>query len=201
MTTKLYVASLPLDPSTDDLTAYFGRCGEVLSVRLVADRETGRARSAAIVTMGAHGDARRAVTELDGMVYERKVLAVSIVREQPFGDDDRSAKKGTPRRDLKARITQQFRQLENLTYELDCAGTPLVLRMFFPLEQGPTGQWRLEARASHADDAAVVHASATTRRQALLNVAARCRSDDPLHPFPNVDWEAVEQALGDVRAL
>lgn len=43
-----------------------------------------------------------------------------------------------------ARITQQFRELENTTYELDCSGVPLAIRIISPVGNSTTSTWRVE---------------------------------------------------------
>jgi RNA recognition motif-containing protein len=201
MGNQLYVGSLPLDPSTEVITAYFARCGEVTNVRLVEDRDTRRARAAAIVTMRTEGEARRAVAELDGTTYERQSLRVSMVRAPAYGDGRGPDDPKTPSFEQHARITQQFRELANMTYELNCAGTPLVLRIFFPRAQEPSGLWRIEARVSNDPAGTAAEASGTSRTKALHDVARSCGEHAGLHALVGVDWGAVEQALTAVRAL
>jgi hypothetical protein len=97
------------------------------------------------------------------------------------------------------RIAQQFREAHNMTYELDCFGTPLIVRVF-PLD-GATVEWRIEARTSDAPDAVVATATAPTREEALRSVAQRWQDHRALHVLPNVDWDAIAQAMTAVRAL
>lgn len=98
----------------------------------------------------------------------------------------------------KARIAQQFRERENMAYELDCTGTRLIVRMFpSPSER----EWRVEARTTDAPGAVVAKASAPTRAQALGEVAAWWRAQQHVHDLPSLDWEAVARALSAVRAL
>ena len=117
-----------------------------------------------------------------------------------FGaSDGRAAKAAKAAADSpKTRITQQFRERHNMTYELECAGTPLVLRMF-PAE-GETEAWRVEARRSDQPDAVVAIASAPTREQALREIEAFGR-DQPASGLSALDWEAVIKALVSVKAI
>ncbi len=96
-------------------------------------------------------------------------------------------------------ITQQFRERHNMTYEINCSGVPLVLRIFFPRD-GAGAEWRIEARAGHVNDVSVASASAATRAQALQMLAQRWRDTAGIAPS-SVDWSAVTQALASVRAI
>jgi hypothetical protein len=97
-----------------------------------------------------------------------------------------------------ARITVQFRESSNMTYELDCAGTALVLRVFFPTD---AGEWRIVARASTAPDAPSTGSTAPSRVEALRALARSCRELDGAPALARIDWTAVEQAMVKVRAV
>jgi hypothetical protein len=97
-----------------------------------------------------------------------------------------------------ARITQQFREQTNMTYELDCAGTTLVLRVYFPTE---AGEWRIAAHTSSAESAPSADSTAPSRREALRALASSCRDGGEPAEFARVDWGAVEQAMAQVRAI
>ena len=51
MTQKIYVGNLPYEATEDELETLFAAYGEVLSVALPTDRETGRARGYGFVEM------------------------------------------------------------------------------------------------------------------------------------------------------
>ncbi|NDD76047.1 MAG: hypothetical protein EBZ43_01260, partial [Betaproteobacteria bacterium] len=61
MPTKIYVGNLPWRATDEQLTTMFSAHGEVTEARIVTDRETGRSRGFAFVTMtdattaGCHG--------------------------------------------------------------------------------------------------------------------------------------------------
>ncbi len=59
----------------------FQQYGEVKSVKLIMDRETGRPRGFAFVEMPEE-DARTAIAELNGKNFEGKTLTVSEARER-----------------------------------------------------------------------------------------------------------------------
>lgn len=100
-------------------------------------------------------------------------------------------------RERSVRIVQQFRERHNMTYEIDCSGTPLVLRVFFPPEGAPNGQWRIEASAGQSQP---ISGSASSRAQALQNVAQSFR-DANTTAVANLDWNGVAQAMTSVRAI
>ena len=98
-----------------------------------------------------------------------------------------------------ARITQQFREARNMTYELECSGAPLILRVF-PLGDSPS-EWRIEARMSDAVDAVVATATAASRPLALEGVAQWWRDNAIARALATYDWAAIAQAMTAVRAI
>jgi cold-inducible RNA-binding protein len=79
MAQKLYVGNLPFSVTSDDLQGLFSQHGEVHSVNLVTDRETGRPRGFAFVEM-ANADA--AIDALNGQEFEGRTLNVNVARER-----------------------------------------------------------------------------------------------------------------------
>jgi hypothetical protein len=107
----------------------------------------------------------------------------------------------TPDQKPSVKITQQFREAHNMTYELDCAGVSLIVRIF-PLEgKPPADEWRVEARLSDAQDAVVAIGAGPTRAVALERVAAWWRENGAQKALANVDWTAIAQAMTTVRAI
>lgn len=98
------------------------------------------------------------------------------------------------------RITQQFRERHNMTYELDCSGTALVVRVFFPTD-GPGAEWRIEASAAGAEGHDLASAAALSREQALQRVAQHWQEADASPARTKLDWAAVAQAMAAVRAI
>jgi hypothetical protein len=99
--------------------------------------------------------------------------------------------------DPSVRITQQFRERRNMTYELDCSGVPLVLRIFFP-ENAPDASWRIEACTGNTVPASSVSASASSKALALQGIAQNWRE---AMPRSVLDWDGVAKAMTSVRAL
>jgi len=192
------VANLPPDPSGSALRNCFMRIGAVTDVRPLSERDT----RTMLVTMGTATDAKRAVQELDGMYFQGQNIRVTLQQERTSRDYDRPEPEAkAPSYEQRARITQQFRGLSNMTYELDCSGTPLVLRIFFPKALDATGEWRIEARTSHAADAMTADGKGASKLGALRAVAQSSQSDAAGGRLSSIDWDAVEQAMTSVRAL
>jgi hypothetical protein len=182
MTNTLYVANVPFGTTEEALRRHFASCGGVADVELGSER--GRhPRGLARVTMTSPAYAAAAVGALDRASFEGNVLRVS---EAPI-DAESSAPK--------VRIVQQFRERTNMTYDLDCAGVPLTIRVF-AIEDGT---WRLEARSTEAADAVVVTASAATRRDALDAVLRQWNDRAP--SLTSIDNGGVLRAMSDVRAI
>lgn len=76
MATSIYVGNLPWSATQDGIEALFAPYGEVLSVKLISDRDTGRARGFGFVEM-EDGDASNAIEALDGKEYEGRALRVN----------------------------------------------------------------------------------------------------------------------------
>jgi RNA recognition motif-containing protein len=198
MGTKLYVANLPAAPSAITLRAHFGTCGTVTNVEIIPDRNAGRGRGSAVVQMGSAAAAERARSELNGSLFAGQLLIVEAAPDDPtdrHGHAPRSAQKSEG--DSQARITCQFREPSNMTYELDCEGVGLVLRIFFPTE---TGEFRVMAQTSGATTP-TTDSTAGSRVEALRSVARACQADGAAVALAHVNWSAVEQALAKVRAI
>jgi len=76
MTKTLYVGNLPWSTSSDELTEFFGRYGNVIGSRIITDRETGRSRGFGFVEV-ASDDSARLVEELNGSDFNGRALTVN----------------------------------------------------------------------------------------------------------------------------
>jgi RNA recognition motif-containing protein len=73
---KIYVGNLSFNTTQNALEGLFGTYGSVSEVALVTDRETGRPRGFAFVTMDDEG-AAKAIAELNGNEFEGRSLNVN----------------------------------------------------------------------------------------------------------------------------
>ena len=82
---KLYVGNLPFSSTEDDLKELFGRFGQVDSVAVITDRETGRPRGFAFVEMAEASAADEAVRSLDGSDLGGRSIRVNEAHERRGG--------------------------------------------------------------------------------------------------------------------
>jgi len=79
---KLYVGNLPFNTTEDDLRDLFSQHGQVISVAVIVDRETGRSRGFGFVEME---DGGAAISALDGQEFGGRALRVNEARERGSG--------------------------------------------------------------------------------------------------------------------
>ncbi len=77
MSSNLYVGNLSFDVNEDELRELFEAQGEVVSAKVITDRETGRPRGFGFVEMGQADDAQKAIQSLDGQDFKGRPLKVN----------------------------------------------------------------------------------------------------------------------------
>ena len=83
MATKVYVGNLPFGVNGEQLRTLFEEGGhEVLEVKIVTDRDTGRPRGFAFVDMANQEDAQAVISSLNGRELEGRALTVNMARER-----------------------------------------------------------------------------------------------------------------------
>ena len=85
MTNRLYVGNLAFHATEDVINQHFAGVGEVVSVSVMLDRETGRSRGFAFVEMASAEAAQKAVSELNGKELQGRSLRVDIAEERRGG--------------------------------------------------------------------------------------------------------------------
>jgi len=80
MNTKMYVGNLPFNATEDDVRDLFSTHGPVADVAMVLDRETGRPRGFAFVTMTEAAHMEAAIRGLDGQEFLGRTLTVNEAR-------------------------------------------------------------------------------------------------------------------------
>ncbi len=85
MGNRLYVGNLPYQTGEEEIRAAFANCGEVTDVRLMTDRDTGRSRGFAFVTMATDQMAQQAISDLDGATLEGRALRVNEAEDRRGG--------------------------------------------------------------------------------------------------------------------
>jgi RNA recognition motif-containing protein len=86
--TKMYVGNLPFDTTEVELRELFGQHGEVTDAHIMMDRDTGRARGFAFVSMSSKEEMEAAIKVLHGQMLNGRALTVNEARpreERPAG--------------------------------------------------------------------------------------------------------------------
>jgi RNA recognition motif-containing protein len=83
MSQKLYVGNLPFSMTEDSLRSLFSEYGEVDSVTLITDRETGRPRGFGFVEMSS--GAEEAIQNLNNHDVEGRALKVNEAKPRESG--------------------------------------------------------------------------------------------------------------------
>jgi RNA recognition motif-containing protein len=83
MGTRLYVGNLSYNVTEPELREVFAEGGKnVVEVKVVMDRETGRPRGFAFVEMGSDDEASQAIQTLSGREIQGRAISVSEARER-----------------------------------------------------------------------------------------------------------------------
>jgi len=82
MNAKLYISNLSYTTTEDSLKAALSEFGEVTSVRIITDRETGRSRGFAFVEFESDEEGKAAEAGLDGKELGGRTIHVSQARER-----------------------------------------------------------------------------------------------------------------------
>jgi cold-inducible RNA-binding protein len=80
MAKNLYVGGLSYETSEDSLNKYFSGAGKVESVKVIADKFSGRSKGFGFVEMGSDEDAAKAIEMFNGKEFEGRTLTVNEAR-------------------------------------------------------------------------------------------------------------------------
>jgi RNA recognition motif-containing protein len=80
LSTKLYVGNLPWEFSNEKLMDTFKSHGNVISAKVVTDRESGRSRGFGFVEMENDIDANTAIKSLNGSELNGRKLVVAAAK-------------------------------------------------------------------------------------------------------------------------
>ena len=81
---NIYVGNLPYRTKEEDLKSVFEKHGEVISTKIIMDRETGKSKGFGFVEMANVSDGQAAIKAMDGVDFEGRDLVVNpaIPREK-----------------------------------------------------------------------------------------------------------------------
>lgn len=82
MSQKVFVGNLSFDTNEETLRDAFAQFGEVVEVRCIVDRDTGRSRGFAFVTMGTAEQARDAIAGIDGSSIDGRSVRANEAEER-----------------------------------------------------------------------------------------------------------------------
>lgn len=82
---NMYVSNLSYNTGEAELTELFSSFGEVSSVKIIKDRDTGKSRGFGFVEMNSDSEAESAMKSLNNKVIEGRPLSVSEARPKPEG--------------------------------------------------------------------------------------------------------------------
>jgi RNA recognition motif-containing protein len=77
---KLYVGNLAYSMSDESLQQRFGEFGNVLSAKVMMDRDSGRSKGFGFVEMGSSDEAQAAIRGLNGKSIEGRDIVVNEAR-------------------------------------------------------------------------------------------------------------------------
>ena len=85
MNNRLYVGNLSFHTTEDVLQSAFAQFGEVAEVKLMIDRETGRSRGFAFVSMATEDGAKGAIASMNGQLLDGRPLRVNEAEDRRGG--------------------------------------------------------------------------------------------------------------------
>lgn len=79
---KLYVGNLPYSATEATLRELFAPLGEVTSVSIITDRDSGRSKGFGFVEMATDAAAQQAISQLSGKSMDDRAITVAEARPQ-----------------------------------------------------------------------------------------------------------------------
>ena len=86
MAKKIYVGNLSFQTTETDLSAMFAEIGQVESVQIITDRDTGRSKGFGFVEMVDDAAAEKAIEQLNGKSVGGRNLTVNEAKPQQKRD-------------------------------------------------------------------------------------------------------------------
>lgn len=84
---RIYVGNLAYSMSEEQLREVFEEHGQVESVTIITDRDTGQSKGFGFVEMPVESEAQAAITALNGRQIEGRALTVNEARPRPERSD------------------------------------------------------------------------------------------------------------------
>lgn len=86
MSNKLYVGNISWGMDESSLNEAFSSFGEVKSVKIIKDRDTGRSKGFGFVEMANSEEAETVISNFDGKEMDGRPLKVNVAQDKPRTD-------------------------------------------------------------------------------------------------------------------
>ncbi len=83
---NIYVGNLPHEVTDEELREAFEAFGQVTSLNIIKDRDSGQPRGFGFVEMPANAEGQAAISGLNGKEMKERTLTVSEARPRSEGD-------------------------------------------------------------------------------------------------------------------
>ena len=90
MASKLFIGSLAWATRDDELREFFAQAGEVVSAKVIVDRETNRSKGFGFVEMASDEEAKAAIEQLNGKELDGRAIIVTEARPREEKPRDRA---------------------------------------------------------------------------------------------------------------
>ena len=101
MNKKLYIGNLPYNTTEDQMIDFFSSEGEIVSLKIIKDKFTGRSKGFGFLEMGTPEEAQNVMSKFNGKDFEGRPLRVDIASERVERSDrggDRGGERGHAKR-------------------------------------------------------------------------------------------------------
>jgi cold-inducible RNA-binding protein len=80
MDVKLYVGNMPYTTTEEELRTLFGQAGNVMSVAVIKDRDTGQSKGFGFIEMSTQAEAQKAISMFNRYQMGERELTVNLAR-------------------------------------------------------------------------------------------------------------------------
>ncbi len=91
---EIYVGNLPFSVTEADLRNQFGQVGEIVNLKLISDKFTGKSKGFGFIEYASKDEAEKAVAAFDGKDFQGRSIRVNISKPKAAGDTGRGGNKG-----------------------------------------------------------------------------------------------------------
>jgi len=77
---RLFVGNISFNATEDDLRTFFAQAGEVVSAKLIIDRNTGKLRGFGFVEMSTRDQANAALSQLNNAEFMSRKIVVTVAK-------------------------------------------------------------------------------------------------------------------------